>query len=453
MRFAPRGLRARSALGFAVLGLALSAVLSASTYQLARWYLLGQREALAVKQSTLHAQVVEGQLAELTDPTADEFLGLLSLTKSRAVISVGSAWYAAVVDLDQSRVPPGLIDLVRADTTVTQRVRISDIPYMVVGVPINGGTVAYIEFVAAVEYERTLRTLGVVLMAVGTVTTLLGAGVGWALSRRVLKPLESVTSSAQAMSDGDLDQRLDVGDDPDLRPVAEAFNGMAVSLKERIYREQRFTADVSHELRTPLTAMSSAVGLAKRSSSPERVSFAMDVIADQVDQLRQLTVELLELAEVDARRPSSGRTMVDVSPIIAGQAAAQGVAAAVDPLCTGSVEVEVNPLRFERVVANLLENAGRYGGGATRVAWGCDGTRLRLEVDDKGPGVPESERRAIFGRFHRGSSAVRAGSPKGTGLGLSLVEEYVRLEGGLVWVEDGPSGGARFVVEIPGALR
>jgi signal transduction histidine kinase len=70
-------------------------------------------------------------------------------------------------------------------------------------------------------------------------------------------------------------------------------------------------------------------------------------------------------------------------------------------------------------------------------------------VDDCGPGVPTDERTSIFGRFHRGSAQPGSDQPKGTGLGLSLVDEYVRLEHGRVWVEDAPTGGARFVVEIP----
>lgn len=77
------------------------------------------------------------------------------------------------------------------------------------------------------------------------------------------------------------------------------------------------------------------------------------------------------------------------------------------------------------------------------------GGHLRLVVDDDGPGVPASERTAIFERFHRGGAVAGAEHPKGTGLGLSLAEEYVRLEGGTIWVEDSPTGGARFIVDLP----
>lgn len=453
MRVTPRGLRARTALGFAVLALVLSVVLSVATYQLARWYLLQQRQSLAAKQAVLHAQVLGSQLNGLDRPTDDEVLTLLAQTKSRAVLQVGSAWYSAVVDLDQSRVPPELLDATRSGEARQQRVRVNGVPYFIVGVPLSGADAVYIEFVPATEYERTLRTLGLVLAAVASLTTLIGAIAGWSLSRSVLRPLDSVADSARAISDGDLRRRLEVGDDPDLQPVAESFNSMAESLADRIAREQRFTADVSHELRTPLTAMSSAVALAQRSDSPERTSFAMDVLAEQVDHLRRLTLELLELARIDAGREEHDRDLVDVSELMVRAAVAFGAGDAL--VSSGDVPVvhELNALRFERVVGNLLENAQRYAGGATSIEWQRVGTTLRVVIDDAGPGVPPDERRSVFGRFHRGSATLDPSAPKGTGLGLSLIEEYVRLDGGRVWVEDSPQGGARFVVEIPGGER
>ena len=236
------------------------------------------------------------------------------------------------------------------------------------------------------------------------ITTAIGAAAGFVLSRRVLRPLTAVAETAQAMNAGDLQRRLEVGDDPDLLPVAESFNSMASSLEARIAREQRFTADVSHELRTPLTAMGSAVSLAQRTSSPERTAFAIDVLADQVAHLRQLTLELLELSRVDAGRDDERRELVDLNAMAVRLAVAQGLDAEVVVGAMIPMLHEVNSLRFERTIGNLLENASRYGGGATRVECRHVGGSLRVIVDDGGPGVPEEERTSIFGRFHRGSA-------------------------------------------------
>jgi signal transduction histidine kinase len=106
--------------------------------------------------------------------------------------------------------------------------------------------------------------------------------------------------------------------------------------------------------------------------------------------------------------------------------------------------------RLERVVANLIENATAYGGGATRVGVARVNGFVRVTVEDQGAGVPGAERAKVFERFFRGSASGRRGAGSGTGLGLALVAEHVRLHGGTVWVEDGQDGrGARFVVELP----
>ncbi len=449
MRILPGGLRARSATGFALLALLLSVVLSITTYQLARWYLLDQRQTLAVRQAVLHAQVVNGRFSGQSVLRDDEVLAALAQTKARAVLQVDGQWYSAVVDLNETRIPSQFLEATLTGVGQRQRIAVNQVPYILVGVPLPAVGTSFFEFVPAREYEDTLRTLALVLWGVASLTTALGAGFGWVLSRRVLRPLTAVAETARAMSAGDLRRRLDVGDDPDLLPVADSFNSMASSLEDRIAREQRFTADVSHELRTPLTAMGSAVSLAQRTSSPERTSFAIDVLAGQVDHLRQLTLELLELSRIDAVPEDEQRELVDVAEVVTRVAVSQGVDPDLIVGVDGPVLHAVNPLRFERTIANLVENAARYGGGATNIECShVDGT-LRLVVDDSGPGVEPDERTSIFGRFHRGTAPGAPGIAKGTGLGLSLVDEYVRLEGGRVWVEDSPTGGARFVVEVP----
>ena len=115
------------------------------------------------------------------------------------------------------------------------------------------------------------------------------------------------------------------------------------------------------------------------------------------------------------------------------------------------VVVQADKRRLARVVANLLDNARKYGDGATSVVLQRVDDGVQIAVEDEGPGVPEEERDVIFDRFARGGGAGRRGSGEGVGLGLALVAEHVRLHGGRVWVEDRADGrpGARFVVELP----
>ena len=111
-------------------------------------------------------------------------------------------------------------------------------------------------------------------------------------------------------------------------------------------------------------------------------------------------------------------------------------------------------LSRERVVANLVRNAETHGRGLAGLRAVVDGDCVRLEVEDRGAGVPLEDRERIFERFYRRSAEAgdrRRGD--GVGLGLFLVAQHVRLHDGRVWVEDADPVGARFVVEIPIAGR
>jgi len=450
MRILPSGLRARSATAFAVLALILSLTLSVVTYQLARWYLLEQRESLATRQVMLNALVSKGLVAA-SDAEADDVLeSVRSLSNARAVLRVDDTWYAAVVELSENSIPIDVVDTVESDGAARRRVQVNDVPYLVVGVSLPGLDAAYFEFVPLTEYRRTLETLLTVLAVGASVTTVGGALAGWFTSRRVLRPLGEVAAAARAMSAGDLTRRLRVDSDRDLEPVAASFNEMAASLEARIDRELRFTADVSHELRTPLTAMASAVSLAKRAKLTGRAEFAVSVLDDQVDHLLRLTLELLEISRIDAGVAELDLDDVDVEQATKRAAGAAGLDIHIVHSNMGDGALHrLDRTRFERVVANLLENADRYGGGCTSVELSQVDGDLLIAVDDAGPGVDPAERVAIFGRFHRGNIEQPADRPKGTGLGLSLVEEHVRMHGGEVWVTDSEWGGARFVARFP----
>jgi signal transduction histidine kinase len=108
--------------------------------------------------------------------------------------------------------------------------------------------------------------------------------------------------------------------------------------------------------------------------------------------------------------------------------------------------VELDRRRFERVLANLLENAKRHAGGAEQVVVEPAGSVVHVHVDDRGPGVDDTDRERIFERFTRGAHA-RHGT--GSGLGLALVTEQLSLMGGRVSVTNRPTGGARFTVTLP----
>ena len=364
-----RGLRARSAIAFALLALVLSVALSVSTYQIARWYLLDQRERIALRQAFLNASVAKGLLASGGAAPLDVIGTVGTASGTRALLNSGGKWFAATVELDESKVPVGVLTSVQSGIAAEQRVEINGSPYLVVGAALPGVDASYFEFAPLRENQRTLDTLLVVLLIAASVTTLGGALGGWMLSRRVLQPLTDVASAARAMSDGDLSRRLAVGNDPDLQPVADSFNEMADSLGARIAREARFTADVSHELRTPLTAAGSAMSLALRSELPERARLAVGIAAGQLDQLQALALDLLEISRFDAGVAELRTEDTDVVELTGRVLDEAGVDRAVLDDHLGDDRLHrVDRTRYQRIVANLVENAVRYAGGPTRVS-------------------------------------------------------------------------------------
>jgi signal transduction histidine kinase len=129
------------------------------------------------------------------------------------------------------------------------------------------------------------------------------------------------------------------------------------------------------------------------------------------------------------------------------------LARVVTELAPGAVIVG-EPTAVRQVLTNLLDNALKYGPAGQTVTIGCrvDDGRLRLWVDDQGPGVPAAERENVWQPFVRLEQENHDRIPTGTGLGLAVVRQLAQVMGGKAWVEDAPGGGARFVVTLPGRI-
>jgi two-component system, OmpR family, sensor histidine kinase MtrB len=176
------------------------------------------------------------------------------------------------------------------------------------------------------------------------------------------------------------------------------------------------------------------------------------MVAD-VARFKQLVEDLLEISRFDA-----GAARLELSELRPGELALQSVAWSQNPDIPieldselAGVLIRADKRRLVRVIANLLDNARKYGGGATRIELRRLPAALQIAVEDAGPGVPVEERDLVFDRFSRGAGSNRRSGSEGVGLGLSLVSEHVALHKGTVWVEDRHDGqdGARFVVELP----
>jgi two-component system, OmpR family, sensor histidine kinase MtrB len=464
VKFRPRrfGLRARITLAFALGSLLLSVTLSASTWAFTRQAQLNQREASAVERLFTNARSLRSTLLAGGDTDRREYLNGLPTPADQvlAVRGVPEPDIYATGDVSFNDLPLGLRDIVAEGQPASMRYRTSnDDPFLVVGVPLPAVSAQYFEVVALEDLERSFELLGLYLTAASLFTALGGAALGWWASRRTLLPLVDVGTAAQAIAGGRLDTRLESANDPDLGVLVASFNDMAAALQARIERDARFASDVSHELRSPLMTLAASIEVlqTRRDELPERSRAALDLLVHDVNRFQQLVADLLEISRFD-----SGAAHLELEPVLlaefltqAVRAAALGASGPEVPIVAegplAELVVEVDKRRMARVVANLLDNAQKYGGGATAVVLSQRSDVVEFAVQDAGEGVAPEDRERIFDRFSRGSSAGARGTDSGTGLGLALVTEHVRLHGGSVRVENRGDGvrGASFVVSLP----
>ncbi|MCB5178125.1 sensor histidine kinase [Streptomyces antimicrobicus] len=289
------------------------------------------------------------------------------------------------------------------------------------------------------EEAADLAELDGQLLASGAGVVALAAVGGSLLAGRLGKDLRTAAETARRISAGDLDARIGSTGPPGTRDevaaLSRAVDTMAASLQRRLEAEQRFTADVAHELRTPLTGLHTAAELLP----PGRPT---ELVRDRVAALRALTEDLLEVARLDAHCEQPALESRPVGPLVASVVRRSGVAADVRGADDGTL-VRTDRRRLERILANLLANARRHGGGPLEV----EVRGHRVTVRDHGPGYPErllrhGPRRFLTGAAERG---------QGTGLGLTIALGQAQVIGARLTLANAPDGGALATLVLPSA--
>jgi signal transduction histidine kinase len=454
------GLRARITAGFAFGALVLSLLITSITYFTTSSSIVAQDKHSFELQALANAtSLYEGVYARDPEIVLENVFGLsdeLRSPTSYSLIYVNSldVWVgSSPVTFSRGDLPVSLRKMTLRGTSAEQMFSFHGTPHFAVGIALPRGAY-YFGVFSLSQATDTLHVLLASLIAAAAVTTLLGAALGRWAAGRTLRPLRDVSQAASSIASGMLDTRLETVDARDLASLTLSFNRMADRLQQRIERDARFTSDVSHELRSPLTTLATSLSVieSRRDELPERAQRALDLLGAEVRRFQRMVRDLLEISRFDARSSDFVAESVEVGDLLRHAFAPAGhepVPVRMDPAADHR-ELLVDKRRIERIFGNLIENADRYAGGVTEVAVETGDHFVRVLVDDSGPGIPPADRDRVFERFARGAGAAGSrGAGAGTGLGLALVQEHVRLHDGRVWVTDSPSGGARFIVELP----
>ena len=272
------------------------------------------------------------------------------------------------------------------------------------------------EQAAEAAYQATLDRVGIALLVGDLLVVVLVGLIAWVLAARTLRPIRDAHA-----------------------------------------RQRRFVADASHEMRTPLAAiLASAEGALVGSgpASTDELRRALGVVAASAGRLTRLTNDLLLLARTD-ELPTRRHEVVDLSVLVAETVEAFAAAHPELPrprlTLAGDLPVQVDPDEIGRVVANLLDNAVRYGGpasaGSVRISTRAAERDAVVDVSDSGPGIAAADLERVFEPFHRVRSD--AGAPGGSGLGLAIGRGLAQRNGGRLTVASQAGSGATFRLTVP----
>ncbi|AKS31836.1 sensor histidine kinase [Mycolicibacterium goodii] len=292
-------------------------------------------------------------------------------------------------------------------------------------------------------------------VAVGVLTVLVAAGLGWLLAGPAIRPLRKLTEHTSKLGSG-TETLPEVRGVREAEDLSEAMSGMLTRLAaaqrattNSLQAAQDFAANAAHELRTPLTAMRADLDTLRIHNLPE--DERAEVVADLSRAQRRVEAIITALGQLASGQlaQAEDRELIDITDML-DRVARENTRADADVRIEVHADDDVGlilgwPGGLRIAVDNLVRNAITHGeAGRVVVSAHRTGQMLTIVVDDNGRGLPVEEHETVLGRFRRGSTAAAGGS----GLGLALVAQQAELHGGQIKLSDGPLGGLRATLTL-----
>ncbi|MCK8827580.1 cell wall metabolism sensor histidine kinase WalK [Natroniella acetigena] len=308
--------------------------------------------------------------------------------------------------------------------------------------------------------STTLDDLRRLIIYAGLIAISLTFILSFTLTKSFTRPLRKMKQIAFDMAHGQFSERLGVRTDDEVGQLAHSFNYLADRLQETIYSlqgkeelQRRFVADVSHELRTPLTSIQGFVKALRDGVYDSEVDKReyYSIVLGEVERLIRLVNDLLDLSQIEMEQIKMEIEVLDIEYLInisvknlQPKITEKNLNIAVE-VPEGFSLVLGDRDRIEQILINLISNAIDFTpeGKEIRIFAQEGERKVKVIIEDQGPGIPRQELANIWNRFHKVDKS-RTRSKGGTGLGLSIVREIIRQHDGEVWVDSVEGEGSRF---------
>ena len=322
------------------------------------------------------------------------------------------------------------------------------------------GAIAIAATVSVIGY-----TLGIPVWVRPGISATIGVAIMWLFAGGITSPLGAMSRATDRMAQGDYGVRVPEDSRDEVGDLARAFNEMARRLEEVDIERRDLVAMVSHELRTPITALQANLenvvdGIGSTSErTGERVTVDaahLEAMLRQLERLGRLVDQLLDLSRLESGAAPMTRRVVKVQSVLSEvesearlQHPQHSIALTVEP---PDLTIAADAERLHQSIANLVDNAAKVSPveHPILVRAAARGDAVRIEVEDRGPGIPESDLGQVFERWHRGAVSRNA-DHGGTGLGLAIARWVMELHGGTIHAEQADPTGCRMVLELPTA--
>lgn len=301
------------------------------------------------------------------------------------------------------------------------------------------------------RFRRVYAFVAIGLLLAGAAGGIVVTYIATAPMRRIVRTVDDILAT------GDLARRVDLQGVRGTRAEVARLMNRLLDRNAALIRAVHDTLDnVGHDLRTPMTRLRATAERALE--RPDDAAAAREAIADcleESDRVLAMLSTLMEVSEaetgamrLDRKRVELDAVVRDVADLYALVAEERG--ATISLRVETGVAMEADPTRLRQALANLVDNAIKYGGNAVTIALAREGGDAVLTVADSGPGIAAEEKPRIWERLYRGDASR---SQRGLGLGLSFVRAIARAHGGEATVESEVGHGATFRIRLPAAPR